>query len=352
MSETVSTAAPSAPSSGSTGGVAQSSAPTPSQGAVGSTSGGGTAQGQASSAEKTPGTEAPAQPPAPAKRYLDDTFDDALVKHKIDGREVELTVKELKRLNSLEQASQKRMSEAAKERQQIAREREMARRDPEKFMKDVLGLDPKTWAEERLAREYELAQMSPEQRENIELKSRIEAQERMELESKKSLIDDIKKLGHVGDQDLTKFSKEDLANYREHLNNVNTQAQQSLQAEIVGAWEETKLPKHRTWGAWMAMEMMAHEKRTGEPLQAKEAAAKVKADWQKFNSHLFSQMDAPAIQEILGKEVVQKLIDHRVQGVTDQAATGFQQKQSPAQAVSDKKPYMNEIEYRAWLKQG
>lgn len=352
MSEAVTTSAPSAPSTGSSSGAAQTSAPTSGQSqGTSQPTGNGTAQGQASVQETQAGSQTPEITP-PAKRYLEADADEALVKIKVDGQEREVSLKELKRLNSLEQASQRRLQEAAKQQKEFQRMVEIARQNPAEYLKQI-GKDPDSWAEEILARKYEMAQLSPVERENLEMKSRIEAQERMELESKKSVIDEIKKLSDKVPENLEKYSKEDLANYRDHLNSVNVQAQQALQTEMISAWEETKLPKHKTWANWMAMEMMAHEKRTNEPLQAKDAAVKVKADWLKFNQHIFRQMDAQAIQEVLGKEIVQKLIDQRIQGVTDQATTGFQKQNAQPQAASDnQKPYMNETEYRAWLKQG
>lgn len=351
MSEAVTTSAPSAPSQGSSSGTSQSQAPTSAPGgANASPSGDGTAQGKAGAGEAG---QAPAgaavKDTAPAKRYLEPDHDQAFVKIKVDGQEREVTIAELKRLNSLEQASQRRLQEAAKKQKDFERLVEMSRQDPAQYLKQI-GKDPDSWAEEILARKYELAQLSPVERENLEMKSRIEAQERMELESKKSLIDDIKKLGHEGDQDLTKFPKEHLANYRDHLATVNSQAQEALQKEMIQAWEETKLPKHKTWANWMAMEMMAHEKKTGQPLQAREAAVKVKADYKKFDQHIIGQMDAPAICDWLGDEIIRKIVDHRVMSATGQATQGLQ-KQSPAQAASEPKKPMNETEYRAWLKQ-
>jgi hypothetical protein len=351
MSETVTTAAPSSPAQGSSGGSSQGSQTTsqsPASPAQGSNAfGGGTAQGTSQATEKQAGETAENTPPA--KRYLEADHEEALVKVKIDGVEQELSIKELKRLSSLERASQKRMSEAAKQQKQFQQLMAKMQEDPAAVMKQF-GKDPDSWAEELLARKYELAQMDPVQRENLELKSRIEAQERLDLQSKQSVINDIRKLSDKVPENLERYSKEDLANYRDHLVSVDTQAQQALQDEMIQAWEQTKLPKHKTWANWMAMEMMAHEKRTGEPLQAKDAALKVKADYQKFNRHLLGQMDASAIQEWLGKEIVQKLMDHRVQSVTGQVAQP--QRTAPAQPASDsKKPYMTELEYRNWTKQ-
>lgn len=304
-------------------------------------------QPQADNSGGAPKEQAKAE--APAKRYLEADADDALVKVKIDGQEQEISVKELKRLSSLERASQKRMQDAAKIQREYQQMQERLANDPWELLAQA-GKDPDALAEERLARKYELSQMNPVERENLELKQRLEAQQKADFESKRGVLDEIKKLGGQLPKDAEKFPKEQLQAYRDHLHSVEVQAKDSLQKEMIGAWEETGLPKHATWGNWMAMEMMSHEKRTGQPLSARDAAVKVKADFQKFSSTMFAQMDAKAIHDFVGKEVVQKLMDYKIQGVTDQAAQGFA-KPSPTPVVSDpKKPYMTESEYRQWLK--
>lgn len=345
MSEAVSASASSPQTSGSSGSQAQGSAPAQAQQTTAQA-----APSQGNPAESQ-GAQAPKVEAPPAKRYLESDADEALVKVKVDGVEQELSLKELKRLTSLERASQKRMQESAKAQKQFQQMMDALKNDPAQVMKQ-LGKDPDLWAEELLARKYELMQMSPEQRENLELKSRIEAQERAERESKRGVIDEIKKLSNKPPENLEKYSKEDLANYRDHLASVNAQAQEALQAEMIGAWEESKLPKHKTFGNWMAMEMLSHEKRTGEPLQAKDAAAKVKGDFLKFTRSILGGMDANAILEALGQELIQKVVDHKVQSVTTQAAQGFAP-QSPAPAASEpQKKFMNEIEFRKWYKGG
>lgn len=340
MSETASVSSASAPSSG--GQVSQAS-----QGAPATQTQQASSQpSQSSQGQTTPQARETTKPEAPQKRYLEADHEDALVKVKIDGQEQELTIKELKRLNSLEKASQKRMQEAALEAKRAKAFLQSLEQNPNEALERLLGERFDTLAEERLARKYELMQMSPEQRENLRLKSELEARQKAEFESKKSVIEEIKKLSDKVPENLEKYSREDLANYRDHLNSVNAQAQEALQNEMIGAWEETKLPKHRAWANWMAQEMIAHEKRTGEPLQAKEAAAKVKADWLKFNQQILGQMDAQAIHDFLGKEIVQRLIDHKIQGVTDQAAQGFQ-RQAPTQSASQEpKKYLNQAEWR------
>jgi hypothetical protein len=352
MSETVTTTTSSAPSAGSSGGTSasapQTSGQSQSQSAPAS---GGMAQGQAAAQEKSEGAQAAEKPQAPAKRYLEADAEEALVKIKVDGQEQEVTLKELKRLNSLEKASKSRMTEAQKIKQQWDQFQKGLQENPEQLLESVLKDRFDEIAEARLAKKFELSQMDPIQRENLELKQRIESQQRAELQSKQSVIDEIKTLGHSGNEDLTKFPKEALQQYRDHLQNVNQQAEQSLQQEMIQAWEQTGVPKHKTWGNWIALEMMNHQKRTGEPLQAKDAALKVKGDWLKFNQQILGQMDAEAIHNMLGAEIVQKLSDYTIQKATAQAPSGFQKPSpGPAPAATGDKGYMTEAEYRAWIK--
>lgn len=343
MSETVSASASSPASAGSTSTGAQGSAQTSAQQTASPSS---QTQSQGSSPAQT-GTEAPKVEAQPSKRYLEADAEEAYVKLKIDGQEQELSLKELKRLSSLERASQKRMQDAARIQREFQQVQDMLKKDPAQVLKQV-GRDPKAWAEDLLAKEFELMQMSPEQRENLELKARIEAQEKAERDSKRGVIEEIKKLSGKVPENLDKYSKEDLANYRDHLVSVNQQATQALEQEMIAAWEESKLPKHKTFGNWMAMEMIGHEKRTGETLQAKDAAAKVRSDYQKFDRMILGQMDAAAIHEWLGNEIVQKIIDHKIQSATTQAAQGFQNNSPAGNPAASEQPkkYVNQSEWR------
>lgn len=281
----------------------------------------------------------------PQKRYLSETDEEALVRLKIEGKEQEIPLKELKRLSALDKVSTRRMQEAAKVQKQAQQIMEALEKDPAELFK-MLGKDFDALAEERLAKKYEMMQMSPEQRRAMELEQQVQQMQAKDYESKKGVIEEIQKLSDQAPKNLEKYSKEDLIQYRDHLASVHQQAEQSLQQEIVQAWDETKLPKHKMWGTWMAMEMMNHQKRSGEPLQAKEAAAKVKKDWLSFNQQILGAMDGEGLHQALGNEIVRKIIDHNVQRATSQASFG--QPKSPVSQTASEQPkkQLNQLEWR------
>lgn len=351
MSDASATATTTTTTTAPTGGQGQQTAPTQGSPAQGAANKEFTPQTSAPKADKT-GAEGKTTEPKtePQKRYLSETDEEALVRVKIDGVEQELPIKELKRLTSLERASQKRMQEAAriqKELQQYKQIEQMLEQNPMEALEHLLGGKLDEIAEERLARKYELSQMSPVERENLELKSRIEREQRREMESKRGVIEEIKKLSDKLPPNIEKYSKEDLSQYRDQLVAVHRQAEQTIETEILGAWKESGLPQDKRWGIMMAQEMIAHEKKHGTPLQAKEAADKVKANWQRFNREIFAKMDAQAIHDALGDQVVEKLRQFMLDRVTSQVPNGYDNQgpgHSPASAES-KKAY-NQLEWR------
>lgn len=296
----------------------------------------------------------------PERRYLESKDDEAYVKVKIDGKEQELSIKELKRLNSLEQASQKRMQDAQKERQRAMQEvsraqqeRELFKRDPDAWAK-LTGIDLDSMSEERLARKYELSQMSPEQRQILELKSQLEQTKKMDLQSKQSLLNDIKELTgeSVPEEVAATIPKERLIQYLQEQQAKAREHQGSLENEVLTAWKETSLPADPMFGQWVAammlndIKMINSGKKDGEPLQAREAASKVKAKLNSAVKSMFSQMDAPAIQEFLGPDLCKKLRDHDIQRVTDQASNGYDKSPGSQPVSREPKKQMNQMEWR------
>lgn len=349
MSESVGTAGgQSATSSGTTG-----AAPAATQSQSAPQTGQTQAQGQQQSAGANQGAEAT---PAPEKRYLESAHEDALVKVKIDGQERELSIKELKRLTSLEQASQKRMQEAQRLRTEAQRERELFKADPEAWAK-ASGVDLDAFSEERLARKYEIAQMSPEQRRIMDLEAQVDQTRKLDLQSKQSLIADIKELTgeDITPEQAQGIPKERLVQYLQEKQNEYRTYQGNLENEVLTAWKETALPADPMFGQWVAAALLNDQKlinagkKDGPPLQAKEAAAKVKAKLTNSVRSMFQQMDAPAIQEFLGKELCNKLREYDVQRVTDSAPNGFDKGPGSQPVSKEPKKAMNETEWRAYM---
>jgi hypothetical protein len=280
---------------------------------------------------------------------------DALVTVKLDGKVEKMSVREALKRVQLEQVSQKRMQEAAQERKRAAALVQLAKDDPDKFF-ELTGLDADTFAENRLARKYERAQMTPEQRELAELKEEKENRERAEMQSKAELISQIEELvGSKAPEEIKRLPKERLLEILDSQKQVNAKEQETLDSEIGGAWKESGLPKHKYFVQLMAATILSHQRRTKQPLQAKEAAAIVKKDFLKSVSEILESMDPQGIQEVLGKQTLQKLRDFDVARVTGRSSVPNQKDQQrpgnqPASHKIQKSKPMNEFEYREYLK--
>lgn len=369
MSETVSTGAGSTSAQGSSGAQASSqtstaqgssaNAPTPAQG-----------QGQAATAGKGAGqavgntqgfTEVAPKAETPQARKLGASDMDALVEVTIDGQKQDMPLREAIKLQQLEKVSRQRISEAQRERAEAQRLVQMAKADPERYMREVLGLDPDNYAEERLARKYELSQMSPEARESMELKSQIEQMKSREAKSREPLLNDLK--NYVTEQEYQQILAEapnaTIEQIQAYAQNKKAQFQVGIDNtsnELLEAWQQEGLPKQKIWGQLMAQTILDSQKRKGpdgeiKPLQAREAAAKVKGIIKNSVREMFSQLDPVGIQEFLGEDILQKLRQFDVDRVSKpQTPPWASAQQQTSQPTQNGKSYMSESEYRAWLK--
>lgn len=276
-------------------------------------------------------------------RKLGESDLDALVTVKINGETKDLTLKEVIKLQQLEQASHEKMRQAAEIQRKA---QEFMQLDIDRFAQ-MKGLDLDSLAEERLAKKYELMQMSPEQRRLHELESRESQRAQMETAQKNEIIDQIKQFSQDLPPGIENASPEQLAHYLNQVKQVYTHTEQSIEKEFVDAWKDSGLPKHKYFGALMAFHMMNHQKRSGEPLQAAQAASIVRNEFSNHVREITSQMDAKAIQDLLGKDVLTKLREFEVQRVTANQATSNAQQNRPAiQAASGQKKQLNQQEWR------
>jgi hypothetical protein len=191
--------------------------------------------------------------------------------------------------------------------------------------------------------------MDPHQREAMDLKAQLEGIKQQEMSRKQPLINQIKQI--VPESQLPKglenATQEQLQNFFQVKQQEFQQGIDNLSNELLGAWQEVGLPKQKEFGQWMAQVMSDHQKRTGEALQAKDAAAKVKSRFLESTRSLLSQMDAKAVQETLGEAIIQKLRDADIAQVRSSgpqfgASTGAQ----AISAATEPKKYMNQTEWR------
>lgn len=115
------------------------------------------------------------------------------VKVPVDGKEIEVSIDEMRRDYSLKQASMKRFEEAAQARKQVEEFRKRFRENPREALSDPSivpeGFDVRKFAEEILAEHIQSEMLSPAERQLKQLqqeneKLKTEAQKRAEAENK------------------------------------------------------------------------------------------------------------------------------------------------------------------------
>lgn len=283
---------------------------------------------------------------------------DAFIEQKINGKVERVRVRDLQKSFGLDKTANQRMQEAAQMRKQAEQLSHLMRTDFAKYC-EVTGQDPnqflrqqlqsrKELAEEVLAKEYERQQLSPEARELQDTKAELERVRQVEAQRKQPLIAEIKKVvpESMLPKGLENASAEQLQNFLQVKQQEFRQGVDNLSNELLQAWQENGLPRDKFVGQLMAMHMSDHQKRTGEALQAKDAAVKVKARFLDSTRSILAQMDAKAIQETLGEAIIQKLREYdvaQVRGTDPQ----FGSQQAPTQpSASEPKKYMNQQEWR------
>jgi DNA-binding ferritin-like protein (Dps family) len=268
-------------------------------------------------------------PAEKAQRELTDADMEALVTLKVNGKEVKRPLKEAIKLSQLESASYEKMKKAAEiEKKYQSQEKqlfEILKTNPKKIF-EMTGMDVKEFAETVLAEEYELMHMSPEQKRLRELEAKLSERERRDKE--------------IEDQELSKREQEMLS-----------QESQKLESEILEAWKESGLPKDPFFGAQVAF-MMKGALSRGEDLTPKDAALRVKERFLGATKSTISSMDAKAIHDFFGKDIVAKIRDAEIERVTGKAASEMFKNQGPDKSASQPKQArpLNEIEYREHLR--
>lgn len=309
-------------------------------------------QNKPGEAEKKTQEPAKRQP----KKLGDENLDD-IVTVKVNGKVEEMPLRKALELQQLERASQQKLREAAEKEKRVTAILKAVESDDDQTFKKLTGLSLDDFAESRLARKFELMQMSPEQRELHDLRQREAERAKMEVASRREVIGEI--VGLHGDlspevvQQLEQLPREQLIQLYNQEKAKFAEAEQSLNSELAKAWLETNLPKNKIFGSWMAFEMKSHQKRTNQTLHAADAAAKVKSNFTSAVREVVAEMDAKAIEELLGGDVLKKLRDYNIQRVSgapgSNVASANGPGNKPANQHQSKKP-MNEHEWRAFIR--
>lgn len=217
-----------------------------------------------------------------AMRELGEGDLDALVQVKINGETKKITLRQALREHQLEQASRQKMNEATMKERQVSNFVEYLKSHPKEALKHF-GLNPQQLGEAWVADYLEEQALSPEQKRIRELETYQETKQREEKEAK----------------DKEEQEKRQIA---------ENSAREKLDIEFTQAFTEAGLPKNPTIAQIMALEMVRGEKH-GEPLQPKEAAAKVKSKLSEALKSTLSNMEPLALLEFLGDELIKKFRD-------------------------------------------
>lgn len=280
------------------------------------------------------------QQTAAAARLLGEEYLDHLVKVVVNGETRELPLKEVIKINQTQEAAAQRLEQAKAYQRQLQQQHQqlmqLAQQNPDVFFEKVVGKKLDDIAVERLAKQYELQNMDPREREFFEQKQKLE-EERRELERWKE--------------------EKQQAEYQREM----SVERENLDREFYKAWAETKMPKNPYFLQLAAAKMYAAEQQFQQglrdsPLQPAQAAAIVMKDFQKTTREVLDGADTPTLLNILGPAIIEKIRQHEIQKVTGKPAappqTGPPQHQAEsvkptALQFSDKS--MNEFEYREWM---
>lgn len=232
-----------------------------------------------------------------AAKELGAEFDDYKVKVVIEGEAKEMSVKELKKLSSLEQASRKRFQEAVDTKEKVMKLWEDMVQNDDMYFK-AKGKDKVAYAEEVLRKAIEEAEMSPEQKAAREKEEKLTQKEKMIQEF---------------------YAK---------------QAQEDIDRGIGEAFKESGLPKSplliQKIAATVAQSMDRAKVDGGKPLSYQEAAVKVKTWWNNSIKETMAGLSPEETVQYLGPETVEKLRQHIIAQVNKGPATA----KGPAPVVS------------------
>lgn len=254
-------------------------------------------------------------------RTLPEEMLDAVHTVVVDGVEKQMTVREIARLQSLEQASQDRFRKAADMNRKLEEFVEHAKKDPEAALRK-LGYDPEDFSTQYLKKKIEQMQMSPEQRQAVE--------ERQKFEEEKKLFED----------------------------RASQRIREEIDTEMTQAFQKSGLPKSPFFAARMAGLVAQSMERSnnghGNPLSYEDAAVKVKSWFQNATRETLSSMDPKGILDFLGPDMAKKLqaaFVQRIEGGTVPSANsqGPSSKTEVTQKPKPQKVFKHWKDYHAFV---
>jgi hypothetical protein len=219
-------------------------------------------------------------------------------KVKVNGKEEDADIEELKAAYSKVKAADERFRTAAEERKAAEKERaeakallEKVKSDPWAVMKE-LGLDPRKTSEEYLIKQLELDAMSPEQKAAME-KASSDDKKRAELEAKLKEYEDREK------KDKDEKEQAEIAAQSQKI-------AKDYEEQFLEALGSTKLPKTQKTVALVA-EKLREAIVDGYEISVKQAVKAVEREQKAALNAILADADPDIIAELIGEEGVKKL---------------------------------------------
>lgn len=228
--------------------------------------------------------EAPKEPPQPEKRAY---------KIKVLDREedIQVTDDEIKTYIQKGKAADYKFEEAARARKEAQAKLEEADRRFERLKKETdkvlkeMGIDPRQFSEQYLAKEIEMEMLDPKERELRETKAR-----------------------------LAQIEEENKAKEQERINREESEKTQKrvqalkdkFAAQINGVLKDSPLPPTERTVAKIAT-YMQYCKKNDIPFDLSEIRERVVQDYKDDFAHMFSKSEPSQVAAILGEDVIKKI---------------------------------------------
>lgn len=207
------------------------------------------------------------------------------MKIKFDGQESEMTEAEVIALAQQGKSSQKRFQEAAQTKKEAQELTTYLKENPREALKK-LGIDVRQFSEEYLMEMITEQSMSPEQKSQREMESKLRAYEKADKDAK------------------------DKKDKEEHAA-LDAKYTQEFEQTFITALSESGLPKTAFTLRRMAdLQMMSYKK--GLELSPSQIAKIVREDYVNEQKALFGSVDGAQLMEMLGQDIVKKLSKHQV----------------------------------------
>jgi len=239
-----------------------------------------------------PKTEAAEKVPAEPKRESEDDYLKKIVKRKVNGKEVEMTVEEALRKADLYGGAEDKFQEAAKLRKEVESFVDSLKSNPLGTLKQ-LGIDVRDHAEQYLTEEVQREMMSPEERELQELRQFKQQQEDGRAQ-----------------EEMTAKERQQQA----QENQARSQAQQFYDHKITEVLSQSNLPK-TPYTVKRVAGLLKTALSKGYELPIETAVDMVRGEFTNDVSSMAGTADVNQLIKLLGPDIIKRLRKHDLDSI-------------------------------------